>query len=232
MTPDIGIISTGNELVDPRANPEEFQIRDSNSWQLKAQLSKSGIKSMNFGIAKDRIEELTDVFTKACGECDIIILSGGVSMGEFDLVPEVIVSKGFEIIFDRISVQPGKPTTFAVKRDRENRVSKVVFALPGNPVSSLIQFELLVKPYIFKSMGGDYSPLKLTLPSSERYSRKNIDRVSFVPVKIDKEGTFSFIKYNGSAHIASVVDGFTMASIPIGKMNIEENEKLEVYFFN
>ena len=65
MTPDIGIISTGNELVDPRANPEEFQIRDSNSWQLKAQLSKSGIKSMNFGIAKDRIEELTDVFTKA-----------------------------------------------------------------------------------------------------------------------------------------------------------------------
>lgn len=232
MTPDIGIISTGNELVDPRANPEEFQIRDSNSWQLKAQLSKSGIKSMNFGIAKDRIEELTDAFTKACGECDIIILSGGVSMGEYDLVPEVIVSKGFEIIFDRISVQPGKPTTFAVKRDRENRVSKVAFALPGNPVSSLIQFELLVKPFIFKSMGGDYSPLKLTLPSSERYNRKNIDRVSFVPVKINKDGTFSFIKYNGSAHIASVVDGFTMASIPIGKMNIEENEKLEVYFFN
>ncbi len=230
-SPVVGIICTGNEIVEPRATPELYQIRNSNGWQLLAQTSESKAESKYYGIVADNKELLLKAIVKATEECDIMLITGGVSMGEFDYVPFVLKEAGYTILFDRIAVQPGKPTTFAVIKNGE-KTTKAVFALPGNPVSSYIQFEMLVKPYIYKCMGADYSPLKLKLKSSELIERKRADRMAFIPVKLSKEGTFSRVNYNGSAHISAITGSDGIAVIQEGQYEISENELSTVYLFS
>ena len=132
-----------------------------------------------------------------------------------------------------MAVQPGKPSTFAVKREGSGKsgVLKVIFALPGNPVSSLIQFEMLIKPYIIKSMGGHYLPLKLSLPAAEDFKRKNAERLSLIPVVINSNGTFSAVRYNGSAHITAMAGADAIAEIPEGVTLIAAGERATLHLF-
>ena len=227
VAPVAGILSTGDEIVEPEAIPEDFQIRDSNGVQLAVQTGRYCSKVNRYGIVRDNRNQLAKVLTKAESECDIIILTGGVSMGDFDFVPEVLNDLGFKILFDKIAVQPGKPSTFAVKEGPDGK--KVVFALPGNPVSSYLQFELLVKPFIYRSMGGDYSPIKVTVRAAERYSRRNSERTAFFPVILNSDGTFSPVGYNGSAHILAMTVADGVAEIPAGKGFINEGEFANVF---
>ncbi|MHC1779441.1 MAG: molybdopterin molybdotransferase MoeA [Bacteroidales bacterium] len=227
VAPVAGILSTGDEIVEPCALPEDYQIRDSNGVQLAVQAGRYCSKVNRYGIVKDNREDLALALSKAERECDIIILTGGVSMGDFDFVPEVLNNLGFKILFDKIAVQPGKPSTFAIKESPDGK--KVVFALPGNPVSSYLQFELLVKPFIYKSMGGDYSPVKVTIRAAESYSRRNSERTAFFPVILNSDGTFSPVDYNGSAHILAMTVADGVASIPVGKGVINEGEFADVF---
>ncbi len=227
VAPVTGILSTGDEIVEPHAHPEDFQIRDSNGVQLAVQACRYCSKVNRYGIVKDKREDLAEALTKAERECDIIILTGGVSMGDFDFVPEILNKLGFKILFDKIAVQPGKPSTFAVKEGINGK--KVVFALPGNPVSSYLQFELLVKPFIYKSMGSDYSPTKVSVPASERYARRNSERTAFFPVTLNCDGSFSPVNYNGSAHILAMTVADGVACIPAGKGVINKGEFADVF---
>lgn len=226
VAPVAGIISTGDEIVEPDHLPEDFQIRDSNGVQLSVQAGRYCSKINRYGVVKDRREDLAKILSKAEGECDIIILTGGVSMGDFDFVPEVLNELGFNILFDKIAVQPGKPSTFAVKESPFGK--RVVFALPGNPVSSFLQFELLVKPFIYRSMGGDFTPVKVTVRAAKRYSRRNSERTAFFPVYLNPDGTFSPVGYNGSAHILAMTVADGVACIPVGKGEINEGEFADV----
>lgn len=262
--PIVGILSTGDEIVEPDVTPLESQIRNSNGWQLRSQALSTGSTVKYYGIIKDIPELLHQALTTSIQECDITIITGGVSAGDFDYVPGIIKECGFEILFDKVSVQPGKPSTFAVKKaypkenseenndciiedyiygnidnnssqQKQNRrtstVSNVIFALPGNPVSSLIQFEMLVKPYIIKSMGGNYLPLKLTLPAAEDFTRKNAERLSLIPVVINPDGTFMPVRYNGSAHIAAMAHADAIAEIPVGVKQILAGQKAIIHIF-
>ncbi|MDO9680128.1 MAG: molybdopterin molybdotransferase MoeA [Bacteroidales bacterium] len=228
--PVVGIFSTGDEIVEPEVTPLPSQIRNSNGWQLRMQALSTCSKVKYYGIVKDSPELLHAAVLKSIEECDITIITGGVSAGDFDYVPGIIKECGFNILFDKVSVQPGKPSTFAVKKADYNE-NKVIFALPGNPVSSLIQFEMLVKPYIIKSMGGNYLPLKLSLPAGEDFTRKNNERLSFIPVVINPEGTFSPVRYNGSAHIAAMAHADAIAEIPVGVKQILAGEKATIHIF-
>ncbi len=224
--PVAGILSTGDEIVEPESTPEDYQIRDSNGIQLAVQAGRFCSKVIRYGVIKDKREDLINTIKIAEQECDIIIVTGGVSMGDYDYVPEVLKEMKFNILFDKVAVQPGKPSTFAVKSSNSGK--KVVFALPGNPVSSYLQFELLVKPFIYKSMGNDYSPMKLRLPAAVIYSRRNSDRTAFFPVVLNGDGTFSPVDYNGSAHILAMTVSDGVAQIPAGKDLINEGEYADV----
>jgi molybdopterin molybdotransferase len=168
--PSVGILSTGDELVEPHQKPGLGQIRNSNGHQLLMQVENCGAKTQYYGIAKDTEEDTYEKLSLALKENDLVLLSGGVSMGVFDFVPEIMKKLQIQILFDSIAVKPGKPTTFGVMKEKR------CFGLPGNPVSSFIQFELLVKPLLFGMMGMKEEIRALSLPMGEDYCRKRAGR--------------------------------------------------------
>jgi len=222
VKPSVAVISTGSELVEPQDRPGMGQIRNSNAYQLIAQLIRSGADAIYYGIARDTEEETFEIVTRAIKECDIVIMTGGVSMGDFDFVPRVLQDAGVEILFDSVAVQPGKPTTFGVCSDA------YVFGLPGNPVSSYVQFELLVRPMIQASMNSAWQPEIVSLPLSADYIRKRTDRLSWIPVKKDGKGGVSTVDFHGSAHINALPDAYGIIGVPVGVEQILKGEMVDV----
>ena len=223
--PVVAVISSGDELVEPFTIPGKNQIRNSNAYQLLTQLLRAGALGKYYGIARDDKGATYDLLKQAIAECDIVILTGGVSMGDFDFIPSVMERAGVNILFSRINVQPGKPTTFGSHSDA------LVFGLPGNPVSSFTQFELLVRPLICKMMGYDINLPVILLPIKESFSRRIDDRQAFIPVMFTEDGMVNPVEYHGSAHISalSLADG--IISLPAGKKSIGKGEIVSVRQF-
>ena len=139
--PRVAILTTGDEVVDFAATPGPFQIRNSNSVSLGAQVSLCGAEAVILGNAGDAVEDIRAKISVGFA-ADMLILSGGVSMGKYDLVEPVLKEFGAEIVFDAVAIRPGKPVLFTVGED------KPIFGLPGNPVSTMVTFELFVRPAI------------------------------------------------------------------------------------
>ena len=217
----VGIISTGDELVEPNEKPGLSKIRNSNGHQLIAQVASIGAKPTNYGIARDTYEDTFRMVTKALLENDIILLSGGVSVGEFDFVGEVIENAGIRILFDSVAVTPGKPTTFG-KSD-----TKFCFGLPGNPVSSFVQFELLTKPFLYGMMGYDYKATEIKLPVAKDYTRKRTERKAYIPVHIEN-GEVKRVEYHGSAHIHALSSADGLIYFPVGQNTLKKGELVDV----
>ncbi len=218
----VGIISTGDELVEPENVPAKGQIRNSNAYQLVAQTIRSGADALYFGIAPDNEEETFDIVARALDACDIVLLTGGVSMGDYDFVPRVLQLAGVEILFDRVAVQPGKPTTFGVGKNA------LVFGLPGNPVSSFVQFELFVRPLIQRSMSANWKPESFSIPLAVDYTRKRTERLAFVPVIINEKGEAEPASYHGSAHINALPDAGGLMKVPLGIKELKKGDKVDV----
>ncbi len=219
--PKIGIISTGDELVEPSVTPEISQIRNSNAWQLIAQVHKAGASANYEGIAKDDKESTYNKIASAFSNNDIVLLTGGVSMGDFDYVPEILNDMGVDILFKSIAVQPGRPTVFGVKDN------KYIFGLPGNPVSSFVQFEMLVKPLIRKMMVCIEEIPELTLNMGSDYRRKKTERKAFIPVNI-KDGLIFPVQYNGSAHIHAYAFANGLIWMEKGQSELRKGESVNV----
>jgi molybdopterin molybdotransferase len=217
----VGIISTGDELVEPHEIPPASKIRNSNSYQLLAQVNACGADAKYYGIAKDTKEDTYEKVTKALAENDIILLTGGVSMGEFDFVAEVLTQVGIKLLFDSIAVTPGKPTTFGTIGN------KSCFGLPGNPVSSFVIFDILVKPFLYKQMGYDYHAPEISLTMDFSFSRKKTARRLYIPVIIEK-GKVNDVEYHGSGHILALSFADAFIVIPVGKESIQKGEVVEV----
>ena len=143
-------------------------------------------------------------------------------MGEFDFVPQVMLKAGVDILFRQIAVQPGRPTIFGAKGN-----SRVV-GLPGNPVSSFTQFELLVKPMVYKMMGYDYSPVQLFLPLAKDFHRKRANVLSCFPVIINEKSELEPLEYHGSAHISALTGADAIACAEPGNAVINKGTKLHV----
>ncbi|MBW6490014.1 MAG: molybdopterin molybdotransferase MoeA [Lentimicrobium sp.] len=220
--PVIGVISTGDELVEPDKKPRSGQIRNSNAHQLIAQSKAMGLNSVYLGIASDTPDSIEMLLEKGFNQCDILLLTGGVSMGDFDHVPAVLDKMGITVLFKSIAVQPGRPTVFGVKGN------KFLFGLPGNPVSSYVQFELLVKQLAFRLMGHTYKPMIVKLPMAADFTRKKGIRKSFMPVKINSEGKIEPLEYHGSAHIHAYEGADGIMAIEIGETKIISGEYRDV----
>jgi molybdopterin molybdotransferase len=223
----VGILSTGNELTEPGQTAEPGKIYNSNSWQLVSMVnSLNGIPTY-YGITEDTEEDTHRLLSRAIRENQVVILSGGVSEGDFDMVPVVMRDLGFKILFDRVRIKPGKPTTFAVSPE----TGKYIFGLPGNPVSSFVQCLLLVKPFLAAMQGARWEPLSTNLPLKGNYQRRNSSRMAHIPVQINPDGTVSPLPYNGSAHQVSLAKANALGRIPVGTDHIREGEPMEILIF-
>ncbi|ESO08664.1 hypothetical protein HELRODRAFT_74817, partial [Helobdella robusta] len=154
--PSVGVMSTGNELLEPESHLKAGKIRDSNRPMLLACLREQGFHGTDLGVADDKADSLLNHFKMALETVDVIITTGGVSMGEKDLVKDVLVHDlGAVIHFGRVFMKPGLPTTFATLFYKDKK--KYIFGLPGNPVSAIVTFHLFALPALRK-MSGDPKP--------------------------------------------------------------------------
>jgi molybdopterin molybdotransferase len=217
----VGIISTGNEIVEPNIKPGLSQIRNSNAYQLIAQVEQAGAIPDYIGIAKDDKESSYKLIVDAFSRNQLVLLTGGVSMGDFDFIPDILDDLNIDIKFKTIAIQPGKPTVFGIKGNQ------FVFGLPGNPVSSFNIFELLVKPFLNKMMGANFYPVEIKMPLGKEYKRKKSLRKSFIPIKISNGNVWP-LEYHGSAHIFSFSEADGIISIPVGKTIIKKGEIVDV----
>jgi len=220
--PKVSVISTGEELMEPEQKLEKSKIRNSNAYQLLAQAEQLGCKTSYLGIAADTEESLDAIIKKAFADNDVVLLTGGVSMGDFDLVPKMLKVNGVEVYFKSIAVQPGRPTLFG-KRNKS-----YVFGLPGNPVSSFIQFELLVKPLLYKLMGHDCKQGKLLLPMASDFERKKTARDKWIPGIITEKGEVQLTDYHGSAHIHALSYSDVVFLVPKGVNVLKKGDLVDV----
>ena len=225
--PTVAVIATGTELVDPSARPGPSQIRNSNSFQLAMQIESMGAEAINYGIAGDTDDEIDAVFKKALTQSDVVIVSGGVSVGDFDLVPGILKNNDIELLFEKIAIKPGKPTVFGVLRGWESE-NKYCFGLPGNPVSTFVLFEILVKPFIYTLMGYNYEPLNVQMLLGGPLYNKKAKRQRWLPVTITKEGTVIGTEYHGSAHINSLCSADGLVCIDAGVTQLKKGTHVAV----
>ena len=150
--PRVAIVATGDELVEIDATPGPQQIRNSNSYGLAALVAQAGGEAVRSPIAPDQRSELERIVLTA-RSCELILLSGGVSMGEYDLVEEVLHTLGAEFFFTGVKMQPGKPVVFGRLPAADGFPAQFFFGLPGNPVSTQVTFHCFVEP-LLRAMGG------------------------------------------------------------------------------
>jgi molybdopterin molybdotransferase len=218
----VSVISSGNELVEPNEKPGISRIRNTNAYQLMAQVDRAGAIGNYLGIARDEEDVTLEIVNRAIAQSDIVLITGGVSMGDFDFVPSVLERAGVRILFSRVNIQPGKPTTFGIHQ------KALVFGLPGNPVSSFIQFELLVRPLLCKMTGNKWEPVILKVPMESSFFRKSAEKRVILPVRITEEGTAAPLEYHGSAHIGAFSEAYGILTIPESKKSVEKGEIVSV----
>lgn len=220
--PEVTVLITGSEVVEPEQKPDGSKIRNSNGYQLISQLKEAGCRALYNGIVEDNIEHLKDAFTNAFKQSEILIVTGGASKGDFDFVPDVLKSMQFVTHFTEVAIQPGKPFNFST---RENLIC---FGLSGNPVSSFFQFELLVKPFLRKIAGNTLKPKWIKATLGEKTERKKTEREYFFPIRFSDEFIAFPVEFHGSAHIHSLAYADGIASIPVGTNIIEKGEFINV----
>jgi molybdopterin molybdotransferase len=180
--PRIAILSTGDEIVAVSETPGPFQIRNSNAISLAAQVRTAGAELVLLGNAADRESDLRAKISQGL-QHDALILSGGVSMGKYDLVEKVLREMSAEFFFDSVAIRPGKPTVFAIC------ASKPIFGLPGNPVSTMVTFELFVIPAIDILSGAAPRPLPLVHAILAADLNEKPGMTHFLPAKIEWPST-------------------------------------------
>jgi molybdopterin molybdotransferase len=180
-TPRVAILSTGDEVVDARTPPGPLQVRNSNGISLEVLARTAGAQPIQLGNAPDEKNALRKAIERGL-EADILVLSGGVSMGKYDLVEQVLADLGAEFHFTGVAIRPGRPAVFATCRN------KLVFGLPGNPVSTMVTFELFVLPAIDLLSGGVPRPLPIFRAKLVTPAREKGTMVHFLPARIEWEG--------------------------------------------
>src|SRR5438045_9438046 len=185
--PRVAILSTGDEVDLIDESPGECQIRNNNSVSLAAQVRIAGGQPVVLGSAADRIEDLGEKIELGLKE-DALVLSGGVSMGKYDLVESVFKAMGAEFFFDAVAIQPGKPAVFGMCQ------GKPVFGLPGNPVSTMVTFELFVAPAIDLLSGAEARQLPLLEARLAEALNEGSGLTHFLPAGAEWRGRMPEVK--------------------------------------
>jgi len=222
--PRVAILSTGDEVVLIDQPPGPFQIRNSNSVSLAAQVRIAGGEPVVLGNAADRVEDLGEKIERGLKE-DALVLTGGVSMGKYDLVESVLKALGAEFFFDAVAIRPGKPAVFAICQ------GKPVFGLPGNPVSAMVTFQLFVTPAIDLLSGADAHPLPLVEARLAEPLNERPGLTHFLPARIEWHGAepqVSALKWQGSGDIAALAGANCFLVVPAEREKSASGERVSV----
>jgi molybdopterin molybdotransferase len=220
----VAILSTGDEIVPVDSIPGRFQIRNSNSVSLASQVRLAGGKPVLLGNAMDREDDLSSKIRRGLQE-DLLVLSGGVSMGKYDLVEKVLREMETEFYFDAVAIRPGRPAVFGKCRE------KFVFGLPGNPVSTMVTFELFVAPAVDLLSGAEARDLLLLDARLGEALDEKPGVTHFLPARMEGQGAnreVVAVKWQGSGDIAALARSNCFVVVPAEKEKIEVGERVEV----
>ena len=212
--PTVAIMTTGDELVEVDKKPGEGQIRNSNAYSIAAQVAQIGVPYAYLGIVPDVRESLSEKLDQAMRAADVVILTGGVSAGEYDLVEEVVRSKGIEIIFERVAIKPGRPMVFA------KSPTKILFGLPGNPVSTFVTFEVFLRPALGRLMGNRLLDRPIVDAELEVNFGKPMPREQYVPARLTfvrDHYVVTPVESHGSADMMSITRANALMIIATGE---------------
>lgn len=226
--PVIGIIATGDEIVEPSEIPGLNSIRNANSWELMAQIERAGAVYFYAGIVKDDMDSIKASIEAACRKCDIVLITGGVSMGDYDLAGKAMRELCFNVMFDSVAVKPGKPVTFGINNNEGRQ--DILFGLPGNPLSVFVIFEIMVRPCIEKMLGLKSSDEEMTALLTDEFSRRKCEREEWVPAKRQCDGSMMPLKWNGSGHFHILSDADSIFRIDKGVLSLKKGEKVSVRY--
>ena len=222
--PRVAILSTGDEVVPITEVPGPFRIRNSNSVSLGAQVRLAGGEPVLLGNAGDRVEELAAKIEQGLRE-DMLVLSGGVSMGKYDLVEGVLKSMGAEFYFDAVAMRPGKPTVFGRVRNR------LVFGLPGNPVSTMVTFHLFAIPAIDILSGAKARPLPVLQATLSEPLHEKPGLAHFLPARLEWKGgsaQVAALEWQGSGDIATLSLANCFLVVPSDVQDMAAGESVSV----
>lgn len=210
----VAILSTGDEIVDDPTKIAPGKIMNSNGPLLSGLCQKHALQITCQATVKDDRQSTADAIEAALSSSDIVILTGGVSMGDLDFVDTAMGDLGLKVHFNRLAVKPGKPMTFATAEN------KAIFGLPGNPISVYLMFHLFVLRTAMAIYGIKTDEL-LGRPLNEDFKRKKTDRTLFAPAQITPDGEVQPIKYHGSAHLIALMkaDGFFLVEKGIAEIS-------------
>jgi molybdopterin molybdotransferase len=196
--PRVAIIPTGDEIVEAGEQPREFQIRNSNAWSLAVQVRRAGGVEELLPIARDNYESTRNSIERGL-DADLLLLSGGVSAGKYDIVERVLADLGAKFSFDRVSIQPGQPLVFGSIGE------KFFFGLPGNPASTMVTFELFARAAIEKLSGAATTPLPLLRAKLTADFHHKTGLTRFLPARLSDDGTTVTPQpWHGSGDVAAL----------------------------
>jgi molybdopterin molybdotransferase len=228
--PTVGVLPTGDELVEAHEATGPGQIRNSNGPMLLAAVRAAGALAVDLGVARDDPADLRAKITRGL-ECDVLLVSGGVSAGIKDLVPGVLAALGVVEKFHQVRVKPGKPLWFGV-RESEGRRS-FVFGLPGNPVSTMVSFKLFVEPALAALAGAEFSgPATQRAELAAKFKHRG-GRPTYHPCRRvrddagDQRPMIEPLDWRGSADLATLTRADCLAVFPAGDYELAAGDAVE-----
>lgn len=224
VPPRVAILSTGDEVVDVSATPGPFQVRNGNGIALETLVAQAGARPVPLGNAVDEMDVLRRAVEKGL-EADVLVLSGGVSMGKYDLVEKVLAELGAEFFFDGAAIRPGRPAVFGRCQ------GKPVFGLPGNPVSTMVTFQLFVVPALDLLSGTAARPLKIAGARLSHALREKGGLTHFLPARLDwthGEPVVAAMAWQGSGDTVTLARANALLVVPADRPEWETGEWIGV----
>ncbi len=226
--PQVAVLATGDELVDINLPPGPNEIRNSNSYSLAAQVFESGGEAVLLPAAHDEPAELALLLRKGLS-FDLLLLTGGVSMGKYDLVEEVLASLGAEFFFTGVAIQPGKPVVFG-QVTLEGKTTPF-FGLPGNPVSTMVTFQLFARPIVDALGGAKCQPLAFAQATLKESFTTRTGLTRFLPGKLSgshAKPEVEWVRWQGSGDLMSVVKSNCYIVVPPDCERLDAQETVTV----
>jgi molybdopterin molybdotransferase len=226
--PQVAVLATGDELVDINLPPGPNEIRNSNSYSLASQVNEAGGDATILPVARDERDDLAPLLAKGL-TYDLLLLTGGVSAGKYDLVEEVLASLGAEFFFTGVAIQPGKPVVFG----QVTRGSKTtpLFGLPGNPVSTMVTFQLFVRPVLDALGGATIEPLPFVQARLKESLSTRTGLTRFLPGKLagsPAQPEVERVHWQGSGDLMAIVNSNCYIVVPPDREHLNAGDTVTV----